>query len=182
MVLRLFAITVFLLMTSLSRAQTPMPTSTPGGDFASRFVIAKTLQPIPPFVFKDAKGVTHDLKDFRGDYILLNLWATWCGPCVREMPSLNMLRSKIGIQNLRIIALNEDRDIASAQAFYLRHDLKNLPIYNDDAGRVPAILQTPGLPTTFLIDRNGMEIGRIEGEADWTAPDTLAFLRARLKI
>jgi len=174
MFLRFFAIAVFLLIVGPA---TPVRADS----FAKRFVVTPP-QPTPPFTFSDAQGRTHDLKEFHGRYILLNLWASWCVPCIQEMPALNSLQDKVDYRDLNVIALNEDRNgIVAATAFYERHGLTRLPVYVDTTGHVPSIMHAHGLPTTFLINRDGMGIGYIEGEADWGSAETLAFLHTKIQ-
>lgn len=172
-------------------------------DFTEHFTFTKPPVAVPTFSFEDAQGQNIDLKSFKGRYVLLNIWATWCGPCAREMPTLDALGPKlaadIGVNaptkpvtistkiemnspRLDIIALSEDHEgVDAAKGFYKRHNLNNLKVYADTGGSVPNILQIHGLPTTVLIDPNGMEIGRIEGEANWTDPATIAFLEGQMK-
>ena len=152
-------------------------------DFANRFVAANPPRPMPMMHFTDDKGVAYDLSAYKGRYILLNLWATWCGPCTREMPLLNDLRLRyFDYRRFDVVALTEDHDgIAAAQSFYNRYGLHHLPVYVDTSGQAPALLHARGLPTTLFIDPNGRELGRIEGAADWTAPDAIAFLQSKMK-
>lgn len=131
--------------------------------------------------FEDSQGNSVSLADFRGKYVLLNLWATWCGPCVREMPALDRLRTHFHPKQLQIIALIEDHDgNAAAKAFYTRHNLTHLPIFVDSSGHAPSLLHIQGLPTTLLIDPEGREIGRVEGDAEWDSPDALAFIQNKI--
>lgn len=149
-------------------------------DFAAHFTPTSPPVAVPLFSFNDALGRTMDLRDFKGHYVLLNLWATWCSPCVKEMASLDALQGQIG-GRINVLALTEDHDgLGAAQAFYKRHKLSHLPVFVDTAGEAPYILHTRGLPTTIFIDPNGMEIGRIEGEADWDDPSTVTFLESQM--
>jgi thiol-disulfide isomerase/thioredoxin len=150
-------------------------------DFAAHFIAVNPPTPMPLFSFEDVSGHMLGLKDFQGRYVLLNLWATWCGPCAHELPSLDALQ-ELALEHFTVIALTEDvngRD--AAQAFYERHGIRHLAVYVDVSGRAPALLQARGLPTSFLIDPEGREIGAIEGEADWSAPDIVAFLKTQMK-
>lgn len=150
-------------------------------DFTVRFRTAEPPQALPALLFEDAKGVSHDLGEYKSRYILLNLWATWCAPCVEEMPSLSKLRQELDERKIVFIALNEDRGGPEvAQAFYQKRAIANLPVFIDRSGRAPFVLKTPGMPVTILIDPAGKEIGRIEGEVDWTARDTVAFIKKKI--
>ncbi len=156
--------------------------SAEASDFTTRYTPAAVPKRVPSFTFNDSNGRTLDLGDFKGRYVLLNLWATWCGPCVREMPGLDALQQKISSKRLTVLAVSEDHEgINAAMSFYKRHELSHLPVLADQSGRAPSLLHVDGLPTTLLIDPNGMEIGRIEGDADWDDSDTIAYLEKLMK-
>jgi thiol-disulfide isomerase/thioredoxin len=155
-------------------------------DFSSRFTPTTPPALVPAFPFEDAHSRTLDLKEFRGSYVLLNLWATWCGPCVREMAALDALAQRLPTEPSRpplaIVALTEDNNgLGAAEGFYKRHSLRHLPVFVDTAGQAPSLLRIRGLPTTLLIDPKGMEIGRIEGDAEWDEADTIAFLEKQMQ-
>jgi thiol-disulfide isomerase/thioredoxin len=149
-------------------------------DFASRFVAITPPKALPPFLFEDGNGQSLRLADFHGHPVLLNLWATWCGPCVEEMPSLDALQNALRGKGLAVIALNEDRDGDAAAVFFKRHGIRSLSVYTDPSGHVPSALHAHGLPMSFLIDAEGQEIGYVEGDVDWSSPDTMAAIRSRL--
>ena len=136
---------------------------------------------IPPIVFEDGEGRQHSLSDYRGRYVLLNIWATWCGPCVKEMPSLENLEKNLGSTRFAVVPVSEDRgDPSLVRAFYLRHNINHLPTLIDPAGRAPFILAMPGLPTTLLINPQGREIARVEGDVDWNSAEAIDFIRSRI--
>jgi thiol-disulfide isomerase/thioredoxin len=133
---------------------------------------------LPPLAFTDADGKPLSLDDFKGKLVLLNLWATWCGPCVEEMPSLDRLQAKLGGGDFAVVALATDRQgKALVEPFLAKLGVKNLVMYLDTTGGVNRALKTRGLPTTLLIDREGKEIGRLEGAASWDSDAAAAFLR-----
>jgi len=179
MVLRhcaIFLVTLFLILPTgyLDQAHAEL--------LAKRFVNTDPPQQLPMITFEDAQGRVIDLNDFKGQFVLLNLWATWCGPCVHEMPALDLLSAHFSPSLLRVIALTEDHDgLVAARSFYKRHELKNLAIFIDPTGHVPSALHSPGIPITVLINPNGLEVGRVEGEADWAAPEAIAFLTNYIK-
>lgn len=157
------------------------PSTTRADALPSQYVPITPIA-VPPFVFKDAHGQTVTVQDFRGRYVLLNIWATWCAPCVEEMPSLNRLQAHFPVSKLQIVALNEDHDGAVlARAFYTQHSLRYLDVFVDEAGRAPALFSLHGLPTTFLIDPRGNVIGMAEGNVEWDTPDSIAFLEKRVQ-
>lgn len=135
---------------------------------------------VPSFVFEDASHQQHTLADYRGRYVLLNIWATWCSPCVKEMPSLDGLEQKMGGAKFTVLPVSEDRTADAIGAFYRGHGLTHLPQMIDEAGIAPSNFDMRGLPTTLLIDPQGKEIARAEGDVDWMAPETLAFIQARM--
>jgi len=175
-----FAILLFAVMTGLLGASQPSLAQDKVYD-ETAFVPIDPPQPLAGFLFEDENGRTLDLKDFRGRYVLLNIWATFCGPCVAEMPRLDALSTKLDKNRWAIVALAEDHDGATvAHIFYKHHDIHNLAVYNDRTGRAPFVLQTRGLPTTLLINPKGEEIARLEGPADWSKDSMVAFLKARV--
>jgi thiol-disulfide isomerase/thioredoxin len=133
--------------------------------------------------FADEAGNRHTLADFRGKLILLNLWATWCPPCREEMPSLARLQAKLGGSDFTVVALSIDAGesaLSKVRQFYQETGIKNLPIYIDSAGMAANDLGAVGLPTTLLLDRDGQEIGRTVGPANWDGPEVAALVRTQL--
>lgn len=132
----------------------------------------------PPVSFVDAAGTTHTLAEFRGRYILLNLWATWCAPCVRELPALSHLQAKLESKNLLVIPVSIGRDSAAAtQAFLNAHKAK-LPVYRDTKSAFLRSFGAFGLPLTVLIDPQGREIARASGALRWDAPESVAYFKS----
>ena len=149
-------------------------------DFMSQVKLIDPPQPVPALVFEDADKQQHTLADYRGKFVLLNVWATWCAPCVKEMPSLEALARLFDPRKFAVLPLSEDRADSAATAFYHTHALTHLPIAVDAAGIAPSALRLHGLPTSILIDPQGREVAIIEGDADWAAPDAVAFLRHKI--
>lgn len=138
-------------------------------------------KPAPETAFVvDGEG-ERTLADFRGTPLVVNLWATWCAPCVEEMPALDRLSAELEDEGVAVLPLSADREGASAvKAFYETNDIRHLPVMLDRMGKVAQAHAVPGLPTTVLYDREGREAGRVIGIAEWDAPDSLRFLRACL--
>jgi thiol-disulfide isomerase/thioredoxin len=149
---------------------------------AAAFNFAPTPpKPAPALAFEDAAGNPLTLEDFRGKVVVLNLWATWCGPCRKEMPSLDRLQAEYGRDGLSVIPLSLDRgDLSQIQAFYSEIGVQNLKIYRDPKGAASRTLSAFGLPTTIVLDRDGREVGRVLGPAEWDGDEALATLRAIL--
>ncbi len=138
-------------------------------------------RPLPEAEFRDAEGAPVTLAAFRDQGVVLNLWATWCAPCVAEMPSLQRLAGLVRQDRIMVLPLSSDRGGAPAvRAFYDRLGLKDLGIWLDPRGAAARSWGARGLPTTLLIGRDGTERGRLEGEATWDAPEMVAQVRALL--
>lgn len=143
----------------------------------SPFVPADPPSAAPPVRFTDGAGRPVSLADFSGKVVLVNLWATWCGPCVKEMPSLDRLQGQMGGSDFAVVALSVDRGGLSAVApFFRRIGVRSLPVYLDPAGVSLGQFHVRGLPTTILVDRRGHERGRAEGAVDWTGADAEAVI------
>jgi len=134
--------------------------------------------PPPEAQFLDAGGAAHQLADFAGKGLVVNLWATWCVPCVAEMPALQELARKVAAQGILVLPLSSDRGGAAVvQKFYAAHQIESLPIWLDPKGEVARAWGARGLPTTLIIDRRGREVGRLEGAVDWASDATFVELR-----
>ena len=135
--------------------------------------------PVPEIAFLDAEGNERSLSDFQGRVVVLNLWATWCAPCRKEMPSLDRLQAALGGDDLEVIALAVDRgDLSKVLDFYDEVGVENLAVYHDSSAKAGRTLRAPGLPTTVIIDRNGEEVGRVLGDAEWDGDDVVTLLNA----
>lgn len=136
--------------------------------------------PAPTISVVDLAGNTVSLSEFAGRFVLINFWATWCEPCLREMPSLERMQSRLGDQ-ITVVAISEDRGGSkTVEPFINKLGLKSFKTYLDpksDAGRA---FKVAGLPTSFLIDREGRVLGRIEGAAEWDSPKLLGVLKSFL--
>jgi thiol-disulfide isomerase/thioredoxin len=149
---------------------------------AAAFNFAPTEpKPAPDLTFLDAEGNEVRLADFQGEVVVLNLWATWCAPCRREMPSLDRLQAKYRGAGLEVIALSLDRgDVAKVREFFEELEITSLAVYHDPTARAGRELGAPGLPTTVVIDRAGREVGRLLGPAEWDSEEALAVIKALL--
>jgi thiol-disulfide isomerase/thioredoxin len=143
------------------------------------FVMRKEPVALPDIAFKDGEGNPVTLADWRGRVVLINLWATWCAPCRREMPSLARLQDEIGGDDFEVLAISVDRKGAEASAKFLSETgAENLALYVDETFKVARDLKAPGLPVTILVDRQGREIGRLTGPAEWDSEDALSLIGA----
>ncbi|MFB3150437.1 MAG: TlpA family protein disulfide reductase, partial [Alphaproteobacteria bacterium] len=139
-------------------------------------------RPLPELRFVDGEGRPLTLADFRGKVILLNIWATWCIPCLREMPTLDRLQAKLGGPRFEVVVLSIDiGGIPVVEKFYRALKLDSLGIYVDKTLRVKRDLGIVGIPTTLLIDRQGREIGRLAGPAEWDSKEAIKAIRRYLE-
>lgn len=137
---------------------------------------------VPALQFVDGDGRSMTLGDFRGRVILLNVWATWCVPCRKEMPTLDRLQARLGGPDFQVIALSIDRQgLAVVKPFYRDVGLTALGIYIDRSGKATQLLHAVGVPITLLIDREGREVARKMGPAEWDSPEMTAIIRRYLE-
>lgn len=147
------------------------------------FSMHETPQPVPQLRFTDGEGREMTLDTFKGRTILLNIWATWCVPCRKEMPALDRLQAKMGDADFEVVTLSIDRDgTTKAQDFYKEVGLEHLNIYVEEKpGTVSRNLKVIGLPTTLLIDREGRELGRLIGPAEWDSPEMVGMVERAIE-
>jgi thiol-disulfide isomerase/thioredoxin len=132
---------------------------------------------LPEIRFQDDQGHDLTLADFRGRVVLLNVWATWCVPCRKEMPALDRLQAQLGGNDFHIVPLSVDREgIAPVKRFYQEVGVEKLSIYVDPSGRGSPSLAIPGVPTTLLIDPEGREVARKMGAAEWDGPEMVSLV------
>ena len=144
------------------------------------FVPSSEPFPAPSVTLTDTAGSEVGLSDFRGKLVVLNLWATWCEPCLREMPSLERLQSRLG-ERIAVLAVSEDRGgNKTVEPFIAKLGLKSVKTYIDPKSEVGHAFGARGLPTSFLIDREGKVLGRVEGAAEWDSPKILGVLEPLL--
>lgn len=135
--------------------------------------------------FVDGAGKAVSLEDFRGRVVLINLWATWCVPCRKEMPALDELQRKLGGTDFAVVAINLDsRDREKPKKFLEEIKVRDLVYYEDPTTgvfqKLRAAGRAPGLPSTILVDRDGCELGFMAGPAEWASEDALKLLRAAI--
>lgn len=139
-------------------------------------------RPLPRVPFTDGDWRELTLDEFRGKVVLLNIWATWCGPCREEMPTLDRLQAKLGGPDFQVVALSIDQEgIFAVKKFYEELGLETLDIYVDESMRAPSLLGVIGVPATLLIDGEGREVGRKLGPAEWDSAEVVAEIRRHLE-
>jgi thiol-disulfide isomerase/thioredoxin len=148
------------------------------GPMAGVVVHAKRKE-LGAFTFKDAAAKDIGLSAWKGRVVLLNLWATWCTPCRKEMPDIAKLQKDLGSADFEVVALSVDRKgLAASQAFLKDIGADNLKAYTDQESSSLAAIQALGLPASVLIDRKGQEAARILGPAEWSSPEAQAMIKA----
>jgi thiol-disulfide isomerase/thioredoxin len=147
----------------------------------AKFTLSDEAKPAPPATFKDADGRERTLADFKGRVVLVSLWATWCVPCRAEMPTLDALQAKLGGADFEVLAVSQDRaGPVKAKAFMDEIGVKHLPFYIDATMRSARAFGAYGLPTAILYGRDGREIGRVLGEADWSGAEAVKLIQAAI--
>ncbi len=138
-------------------------------------VALKPLKAAPAVAFTDAAGARHPLAAYKGKYVLLNMWATWCAPCVAELPALTRLQA--AVPGLNVLAVNMDRGKVDAAAFLKSHNAAALGSLRDTDITLMRSFGAFGLPTTVLIDAKGNVVGRAEGPSEWDSPEAIAYFK-----
>ena len=174
------AASIFLLVAptlgAADEGEADMPDRTKLGEF----VPSTQPRPAPAISLADTSGHSVELSELQGKLVIVNLWATWCGPCLREMPSLERLQSRFG-ERIAVLAVSEDRGSnKSVEPFIAKLGLKSVKIYIDPKSEVGHAFGVRGLPTSFLIDREGKVLGSVEGAAEWDSPKILGVLEPLL--
>ena len=140
---------------------------------------------LPDLAFEDAEGKPRKLSEWRGKTVLVNLWATWCVPCRKEMPALDALQARLGGPDFDVVAINIDtRDVDKPKAWLNDVGIHKLGYYADSSARVLQDLKAAGkafgMPTTLLVDPNGCELAALAGPAEWASDDAVKLVTAAL--
>jgi thiol-disulfide isomerase/thioredoxin len=136
---------------------------------------------LPDIEFFDAAGKTKTFADWRGKVVLVNLWATWCGPCRREMPALAALDKAFEGKDFDVVAVSIDKKgIEASGKFLAEIKAQSLGLFVDPSGKIARDFKSYGLPASILLDRNGREIGRLVGPAEWNSDDARRLIQAAL--
>jgi len=170
----LFLVSVF----SVSDAEATWHEHSPKFEGEIRYYTSlQNPRPAPDYEFSFGDGTPIDFGYFKGKIVLLNLWATWCPPCVKEMPSLDRLQAQLGGQDFEVVALSLDNTPDIVNRFYGDFELKYLNIYMDHQMKATEVFRAGGLPTSFVIDRNGNMLGGLAGPAEWDSEEAIRFIQ-----
>ncbi len=157
--------------------QSAAPAPRPAG--IADFSPSAEAKPAPAIAFKDGQGADITLEALKGKVLVVNLWATWCGPCIEELPSLAKLAEATKDEGIHVVAISVDRAEPSVVRKFLdKNGAANLEAYQDDGMKLASPLGVRGLPTTFVLDAEGRIRGTLVGPADWTSPAALALIRS----
>ena len=170
LVLKFFIIFLYLITINLSYSIEPPD--------IKNIVIKKDFKSYENVVFKDINNEDINLETFRGKLVMLNFWATWCLPCIEEMPLLDSLQSNNSLNNLKILPINiSQENLKKIKSFYKRLDIKNLEIYYAPSTKIASKFSLRGIPTSILIDKNGKEFARIIGVIDFNDKKFINWLK-----
>lgn len=140
----------------------------------------QTLQPDQPinFTFVDENGKDHKISEYRGKIVIINFWATWCPPCVTEMPSLKNLADTFPKDDVAVVTLcKEMKLLDDAKKLFENQKINNLPLYFDEKGEGAALFKVKGLPSTYILDRQGHLIGKLQGGTEWDHYEVLDLIQ-----
>ncbi len=146
-----------------------------------KLVFNSAPKDVPQIAVRDPEGGQHRLQDWRGKYVVLNFWATWCAPCRKEMPSLEALEAEFGGDNFAVVPIATTRNTLPAiRRFFADIGVKELPILIDDNQALSRAMNVFGLPTTIVLNPEGKEIARVRGDADWYSDSARAIVAAMI--
>ena len=152
------------------------------GEMAKLVLHDEALPPIDQ-TFRDSDGDEVRFADFGGKVVLVNLWATWCAPCRAEMPSIDRLAADMAGEDLAVVALSTDSfGVERIRSFFDEIGVEHLPVYQDKRSEVARAAGAMGLPITLILDREGNEIARLTGDAEWDSPEAKAFLSRLIEL
>jgi thiol-disulfide isomerase/thioredoxin len=171
--------------TAPTQASAPAPASAgkaAGTSFASKLTTPAQPTPPPDYAFYDETGKAMKVADLKGKVVVMNIWATWCAPCKIEMPTLAKLAKAYEGKPVEVVAVSIDSVDAADQARLFIAQNAPLKFYHDREMKLPFKLvpAAPGAPTTVVYGRDGLEVGRVAGEADWSGPEARALVEKAL--
>lgn len=148
--------------------------------------VAKTARPLPDLAFQGPDGQPLTLASFRGRTLLVNLWATWCPPCLKEMPSLDRLQTQMGGKDFEVVTINIDtRNLDKPRAWLAERNIEKLAYYADPQAKVfqdmRAARKVDGMPISLIVDPSGCELALLQGPAEWSSPAAKALIGAALR-
>ena len=175
------AAVLYIMAQAMTKQAPTAPSPAPGASsaaFQSKFKVLPNAGPAPDLVFYDEAGKPRTLADFKGKVVVMNIWATWCAPCVTEMPTLAKLQAAYADKPVEVVAISIDSESSALKAKLFIAGNDPLKFYHDRNMKLPFALKpaAPGAPTTVIYGADGVERGRVEGEVDWSGPDARALI------
>jgi thiol-disulfide isomerase/thioredoxin len=173
------AAVVYIMAQSSTKTPPTVPVATPAAavkPMSEKLTMATGPVPSPDYTFFDSSGKPMKIADLKGKVVVLNIWATWCAPCVAEMPTLAKLQAAYAGKDVEVVTVSIDSETSATKArlFIARHD--PLKFYHDREMKLPFKVNAPGAPTTVIYGRDGLEKARVAGEADWSGPEARALV------
>ena len=183
--MKFFFISIFLILTTISSSSYSKEEKGIINSFLKEeledFELSKEKQNISDLKFKDDEGKEISFSDFQDKVLLVNFWATWCAPCIKEMPSLDRLKKKIN-KNFDVIAISVDRDgVKKVKDFFNENKITNLEEYFDTKNSLAKEMNLIGLPTSFFISKKGDLIGYFQGDMEWDNNTVIEFINYLIK-
>ena len=183
--MKFFFISIFLILTTISSSSYSKEEKDIINSFLKEeledFELNKEKQNISDLKFKDNEGKEISFSDFQDKILLVNFWATWCAPCIKEMPSLDRLKKKI-YKNFDVIAVSVDRDgVKKVKDFFNENKITNLEEYFDTKNSLAKEMNLIGLPTSFFINKKGDLIGYFQGDLEWDNNTVIEFINYLIK-
>jgi len=183
--MKFFFISIFLILTTISSSSYSKDEKSIINSFLKEeledFELSKEKQNISDLKFKDDEGKEISFSDFQDKILLVNFWATWCAPCIKEMPSLDRLKKKIN-KNFDVIAVSVDRDgVKKVKDFFNENKITNLEEYFDTKNSLAKEMNLIGLPTSFFINKKGDLIGYFQGDLEWDNNTVIEFINYLIK-
>jgi thiol-disulfide isomerase/thioredoxin len=143
-----------------------------------KLVVLEDPPPQPDIMFLNEAGERLTLEQFHGKVTLVNLWATWCTPCIKEMPSLDRLEAALGSDRFEVVPLSLDRSMSDARDWYDENGIEALDLYQESSTAIAQAIGTTGIPVTVLYDPDGRELARLANGAEWDSPEARALIEA----
>jgi len=137
--------------------------------------------PAPNFTLPDINGKMVSLTDYRGKVVLINIWATWCRPCVEEMPSMEKLHQELKEESFKILAVSIDASGAKAVIPFMKKHKLSFSALTDTKGAIKSLYQTTGIPESVIVDKDGIIVEKIIGQRDWATSVTIRFFRSLIQ-
>ena len=173
------AAVLYIIGSASTKPPTPAPSaSAPAASFASKLSTAAVGSASPDYTFYDSEGKAMKLADLKGKVVVMNIWATWCAPCVTEMPTLAKLQAAYKGKPVEVVTVSIDSESSAAKARIFIAQHSPLKFYHDREMKLPFKLSppAPGAPTTVIYGKDGLEVARVAGEADWSGKEARALV------